>query len=37
MLQIDLQRLRALPGPAAEAALEKLANLRSALLGLPIR
>lgn len=37
MLQVELQRLRALPGAEAEAALEKLASLRSVLLGLPIR
>ncbi len=37
MLQVDLQRLRALPGAEAEVALEKLASLRSVLLGLPIR
>ena len=37
MLQVDLQRLRALPRAGVEAALEKLASLRSVLLGLPIR
>ncbi|CAL5224776.1 g7518 [Coccomyxa viridis] len=36
-LKVDLQRLRALPGAEAEAALERLASLRSVLLGLPIR
>ena len=37
MLQVDLKSLRALSGAEAEAALEKLASLRSVLLGLPIR
>ena len=37
IVQVDLPRLRALPKAQAEAALEKVASVRSVMLGLPLR